>query len=360
MTYQLHKKLQKLEPYKVITEDCKIRLDANESFIDPAEELKTKLLTAWGEISLNRYPDDSYKALRQAFGEYYSVDPELVVAANGSDELLSLLIGSFLKSDELLMLVQPDFSMYGIFAANYERKLCTVQREESGSIDVLGTLDQIRKDGVRVLLFSNPSSATSTVTAKEDIIELVDNTDALVIVDEAYMDFSDQSVLQEAASRSNLIVLRTCSKALGCAGIRLGFAVASQRLIHVINALRAPYNLNTLSETAGHIVLAQWEYIENAVALILKNRKQLYQGLKALETSPMIKKIYPTATNYICVETDYAKEIYEELKVRSILVRNLKTMLRITVGTKEENLTVLDALQNIFSEMEEKTNGKRK
>ncbi len=353
MTYQLHAKLQQLEPYKVITENCNIRLDANESFVDPGEELRAKLLAAWGSIPLNRYPDDSYRELRQAFGKYYGVDPELVVAANGSDELLSLLIGCFLKSDELLMLTRPDFSMYGIFATNYERKLCIVQRDENGTMDVPKTLEQIQKVGARALLFSNPSSATSTVTAKEDIIELVDNTDALVIVDEAYMDFSDQSVLQEAASRNNLIVLRTCSKALGCAGIRLGFAASSQKVIDAINALRAPYNLNTLSEATGCVVLSQRSYIENAVAQILENRRQLYEGLKALETSPIIKKIYPTATNYICVKTDHANEVYEALKARSILVRNLKTMLRITVGTYAENQAVLDELQAILNEMEE-------
>jgi len=360
MSYQLHEKLQQLKPYKVIAEDCEIRLDANESFIDPGDELKTKLLNAWGNISLNRYPDDNYKQLRQAFGNYYSMDPELVVPANGSDELLSMLIGCFLKSDEKLLLAQPDFSMYEIFATNYEKKLCTVPRTESGLIHVPETLDQIRKQDARALLFSNPSSATSTVTLKRDVMELVDNTDALVIVDEAYMDFSDQSVLHEAASRDNLIVLRTCSKALGCAGIRLGFAVSSPGLIHVINALRAPYNLNTLSESAGCIILSQKEYIEDAVARILENRRQLFEGLKALEASPVIKTIYPTATNYICVKTDHANEIYEALKARSILVRNLKTMLRITVGTKEENMTFLNEMRAIVNEIEEVVRCKEK
>jgi histidinol-phosphate aminotransferase len=359
MTYILSEKLQSLEPYKVITEDCQIRLDANESFVDPGEELKTKLLAAWGDIALNRYPDDSYLELRQAFGRYYGVDPELVLAGNGSDELLSLLIGCFLKSDDRLLLTEPDFSMYSVFASTYERQTCYVGRNKEGDPDIPAILETVRKEKVSAVLFSNPSSSFSTVTAREKILSLIDNTDALVVVDEAYMDFSDQSLLQDVVSRDNLIVLRTCSKALGCAGIRLGFAVSSPKLVEVLNALRAPYNLNTLSAEAGRIVLSEPNYITNAIAQILENRRELYEELKPLEASPMIRKIYPTATNYICVETGYTNKIYEELKARSILIRNLKNMLRITVGTKEENQAVVEGLRTIIEYISEsKTEGK--
>ncbi len=347
MGYRLHDKLQQLEPYTVITEEYKVRLDANESFIDPGKELKERLLSAWGRVPLNRYPDDSYRELRRAFGEHYGVDPELVVAGNGSDELLSLLIGCFLKSDEKLLLTQPDFSMYEIFAANYEKSFSVISRTEDGLLDVSATLLKIKTEGVRALLFSNPSSATSTVNKRQDILKLVDNTHALVIVDEAYMDFSDQSVLQDAPMKDNLIVLRTCSKALGCAGIRLGFAVSSKKISHVIQGLRAPYNLNALSEATGRIVLSDEKYIGDSINRILVNRNALYEGLKALGQNSMIKRIFSSATNYICIETDFAEEIYTALKTHSILVRNLKTMLRITVGTTEENRAVLDAMREI-------------
>jgi len=367
MTYRLNEKHLGLIPYEVITEDCRIRLDANESFIDPGKELRQKLLSAWENIELNRYPDDTYLELREDFGRLYEVDPELVTAGNGSDELISLIIGCFLKSDDKLLLTEPDFSMYPIFASAYERQTCYVARDNSGNLDIPAIIETIRREKASAVLFSNPSSAFSTVTAKEKIMHLVDNTDALVVVDEAYMDFSDQSVIKYAANRDNLIVLRTCSKALGCAGIRLGFAVSSPNLARVLNALRSPYNLNSLSAAAGSILLSEPDYIRNAVAQILENRKELYEMLKLLEANPVIKKIYPSATNYICVSTDYADRICAELKGRSILVRNLKNMLRVTVGTKEENQTVIEELRAIIesinsisqSETEERANEER-
>ncbi len=352
MTYQLNEKLKKIDPYKVAMEDCRIRLDANESFILPEEELKHRLMAALGDVPLNRYPDDSYGELRKAYGGYCNVDPDLIVAGSGSDELISLLIGAFLKSDDKLLLANPDFSMYPVFASTYERHTCFIARDSEGNLNTAEVIDKIRKEKVTALLFSNPSSAFSTVMEAEKVMEIVDNTDALVIVDEAYMDFSDQSVLQEAASRDNLIVLRTCSKALGCAGIRLGFAHSSSRLINVINALRPPYNLNILTETAGRVLLSEPGYIEGAIAKILENRAELYEGLKSLEAAPAIKRIYPTATNYICIETDHAERIREGLKARSILVRSLGTILRVTVGTGEENRQVIEGIKAVLSEIE--------
>lgn len=351
MTYKLNEKLEFSEPYIVNENVCAIRLDANESFIDPGEELREKILTALRGVSFNRYPDNSYKELRQVAGNLFDTDPDLMVIGNGSDELLSLLIGSFLKSDDLLMLRRQDFSMYSIFASVYERKTCFFEENGNGEPDIHDILTKIQEQNVNAVLFSNPNSANSTVTAKERILELADNTDALVIIDEAYMDFSDQSVSRETAARDNLIVLRTCSKALGCAGIRLGFALSSERIINVLNALRPPYNLNILTEAVACAVLSETGYIKDAISHIVVNSAELYKELKALEYSEYINKIYPTATNFICIETDHADYIHESLKARSIMVRNFKKRLRITVGTKEENKAVAEGIKNILKDI---------
>jgi len=352
MTYKLNEKLEFTEPYIVNENDCAIRLDANESFIDPGKDLRGKILTVLSDISLNRYPDNSYKELRQIAGKFFDTDPDLMVIGNGSDELLSLLIGSFLKSDDLLMLRRQDFSMYSIFASVYERKTCFFEENGNGEPDIHDILTKIKEQNVKAVLFSNPNSANSTVTAKERILELADNTDALVIIDEAYMDFSDQSVSRETAGRDNLIVLKTCSKALGCAGIRLGFALSSERIINVLNTLRPPYNLNVLTEAVACAVLSETGYITDAISHIVVNRAELYKELKTLGSNKYINKIFPTATNFICIETDHADDIYEGLKARSIMIRNFKKRLRITVGTKEENKAVAEEIKSILKDME--------
>lgn len=133
MTYKLNEKLEFSEPYVVNENDCAIRLDANESFIDPGKELREKILTALRGVSLNRYPDNSYKELRQAAGTFFGIDPDLIVPGNGSDELLSLLIGSFLKSDDLLMLRRRDFSMYSIFSSVLKERFAFSKKTETES-----------------------------------------------------------------------------------------------------------------------------------------------------------------------------------------------------------------------------------
>lgn len=351
MTYKLNDKLKNINSYQITPEDYTIKLDANESFIDPGSIFKEKLLMALGDISLNRYPDDSYSQLKKAAGAYYDVDPGLLIVGNGSDELLSIIIGSLLKYDDILIMAEPDFSMYKVFASNFERKTVSLRRKEDGSLDYEVALKIIAEQNAAAILFSNPSAFYSTVATSKELLEFIDNTDALVIVDEAYMDFSNQSVIREVENRDNLIVLRTCSKALGCAGIRLGFAAASGKLAGVMNALRPPYNINALTAEAGRIVLSEKVYITNAVAEIIENRDLLHEMLIPSSTYPVINNIYPSATNFICIETEYADRIYQELKKRSILVRNLKTMLRITVGTKEENLSLAGAMKEIVGDI---------
>jgi histidinol-phosphate aminotransferase len=348
MTYRLNEKLKDLKPYEIDETIYKIKLDANESFINPGGGLKEKLWAALENISLNRYPDNSYQGLRKAFGDYYGVNPDLAVVGNGSDELLALIIGSFLKSEDTLLLAMPDFSMYPIFASTFERKSKTFNRNKDGIIDADGIIKKIKDENISAALFSNPSSALSTVNRREEILKIVDNTDALIIVDEAYMDFSNQSVLKEAQEKENLIVLRTCSKALGCAGIRLGFAVSSKRLAGLLNALRPPYNLNVLTEAAGKVVLSEKKYIDEAIAKVIDNRARLYGQLKKLEGNPMIAKVYPTSTNYICIETDYGEMICQKLKEESIIIRKLSNMIRITVGTEDENEKLIESIKRII------------
>lgn len=356
MSYILNPKLNNLDPYTVNIEDYKIKLDANESFLSPGEKLGKKISEELTRLPLNRYPDDCYQELRNAFGKHYRVDPDLVVAGNGSDEFLSIIIGSFMKSDDSILLSEPDFSMYNIFAQTYERESYSIERTLSGEPDIYLILEKVEKENIKVILFSNPSASFSVVTQKEKILHLVDNTNALVIVDEAYMDFSDQSVLGEVAQRNNLIVLRTCSKAAGLAGIRLGFAVASKELTEVLNCLRPPYNLNILTETVGRLVLSDEGYIDNAIKDIKANRDELYKEIESMNADHIFKRIYPTATNYICIDSDYSNYIFEELKKRSILIRNFGDRLRITAGTQEENRTLIKEINQILTSIDGEEN----
>lgn len=348
MAYQMSERNRKRKPYSVPSGDFAIRLDANESFFDPGLAYAEEMAKAIQNVPLNRYPEDSSLKLREAFGALYSVDPERVVAGNGSDELIALIIGAFLSGEETLLVCEPDFSMYRIFAENYGRKAEFAQKSPDFSMDPEELLARAKATDARVLIFSNPGSYGGKVIKREDVIRILDHTEALVVVDEAYMDFSDQSVLDLTGQRDNLVVLRTCSKALSCAALRLGFAVSSKEITDVLNSLRPPYNINSLSQAAGCLILSKQDEIGKTISKIVHARDELYHSLLAFAENEKVKKVCRSDTNFIFLETDHGDFLYEELKRRSILVRSFGKAIRITAGNQEENRALILALEEIL------------
>ena len=206
---------------------------------------------------------------------------------------------------------------------------------------------QPKKAALQAILFSNPTSPTADVTSREELIKLIEGTETLVVIDEAYMDFSDQSVLDLVTKYDNLLVLKTCSKAIGCAGIRLGFSAASREITAAMNTVRPPYNLNSVTAEIGRLILSKPEYLEAAICEIKESREQMVKELRSISDSGWIQRVHPSNANYVYLESDHADMIYEELRGRSILIRRFNNALRITVGTKKENNELIAALRQI-------------
>lgn len=348
MTYQLNAKIKGLEPYDAIMGNYKIRLDANESFLNPGEILQKEILEAVSNIQFNRYPDPSCKELREKFGTLYNVNPDLVVAGNGSDELITVIMGAFLMAGDKLLTFHPDFSMYQFYGHTYEKKGLIIEKNQDLALTSDKAIAAIAEAKPQVVLFSNPCSPTSLVMSREAVIKVLDSTECLVIVDEAYMEFSDESVMDLVNQYDNLIILKTCSKALGCAAIRLGFAISSPHIIKALNAVRSPYNVNSVTQAIGAVVLSKAEYIGDAKKQIMKSREELYKGLLPLEAMGAVKRIIKPQTNFVFLEVEDAKGIYDKLLDRSIIVRQLGNALRITAGSVEENKALIQALFEIL------------
>lgn len=347
MTYELNDKVKNLIPYDAVTGDYKIRLDANESFIDPGEAYEKEFLAAISRIKFNRYPDPMASELCGKFARYYGVDPGCVVAGNGSDELITVIMGAFLRPGDKVLTFSPDFSMYRFYGEIYEKTNVITEKQEDlilTSGDVLNAAEECEPAAI---ILSNPCSPTSLAMSREDVLHIVENTDALVIIDEAYMDFSDQSIMKVAEKYDNLIILKTCSKAWGLAAIRLGFAVSSKKIVQALHAVRSPYNVNALTQAVGCVIFSNPDYIKKAVEDIKKARDYLYQGLLKLEIADGVNRVVKPDTNFVFVELEDAESVYEELRKRSIIVRRIGGYLRITAGTKKEN----DALIQAFSEI---------
>lgn len=347
--YPLNDKIKDLEPYTPVEGGFRIHLDANESFLPLPDSFLEEWSNTLGHLSLNRYPDPAARDLCKAFAEHYQVPEECVVAGNGSDELITVLFTAFLQRGEAFATLEPDFSMYAFNGYLQENRHVAIPKKADYSLDVEQIIQTCEQENVRLLIFSNPGNPTSLVCPREEIRRLVRGVSALVVLDEAYMDFSDQSLLEECQAYDNLLILRTCSKAFGLAALRLGFAVGQKRLVDAVKAVKSPYNVNTLSQSLGTLVLRHPQAIREALEKNLHSREQLTAGLQELcRVFPNRFTLLPSATNFAALHMVEGKELYRYLGEQGIAVRYTGGLVRITCGTSQENQVVLAKIREFL------------
>lgn len=349
MPFSLNDKLREISPYDPVSGDFPVRLDANESYIRPNEELQNKLSAAIAKTRFNRYPDPAAAELCSAFGEYYGVDPCYVTAGNGSDELLYLISGCFTERGDKIMTLSPDFSMYQFYGYLAECEPVVYNKQADFRIRAGEVIQQCNKSGARILFFSNPCNPTSLGLDKETVRLIVQSVEALVVLDEAYMDFynnqedGDESLIKEAMQYDNLIVLRTCSKMIGMASLRLGFAVANPIITKAIRSAKSPYNVNGISQAAGTAILKEKNYLDNCKRILIKSRDSLYNRIL-----PVVEdrgwSVFEPKTNFVLMKPDDSVDLFGYLKVNGILVRRIGDYLRITAGSTEEQEKLVYAL----------------
>lgn len=349
------KKLSKIEPYNVDTSFYEVRLDANESFIGATEELTEKFAKILKNTDLNRYPDPRASELCEAFANFYGIKAENVVAGNGSDEIISILMNGFADKGDYVMTFSPDFSMYAFYAANAELECVSLPKtKDSLQIDFDAADYLIKQKKVKFCIFSNPCNPTGRIEKKSDIQELAHkNPSTIFVVDEAYMDFASdlaesESFLGDVTDYPNIIVLKTLSKAIGSASLRVGFVVADKEFCDMFCAVKSPYNLNTVSQKFATAILQDREALKENISKILTSRDYLYEQIIKLGIgSP--QKMY---TNFIFFETPQATEIFDSLKAKGILIRKFAISggsLRITAGSMEENEKLICALKETIN-----------
>ncbi len=354
----LPQKLINIHPYDPTEDKYKVKLDANESYFDLSDEKKTQVLGKIANISLNRYPDPASTELISVAAKYFDVAPSNLACGTGSDELISILVNAFNTIGDSILVISPDFSMYSFYAGVCEVKVENSLKNESFDIDIRDVIARAKEYNAKMVIFSNPCNPTGNGICKEDVLKIVrELPSVLVVADEAYMDFweDSQSVIDEILNFDNLMVLKTLSKAVGLAGIRLGFAVANEFLIEQINKARSPFNVNALTQAVGTVVLSDIEYVKNAICQIKEQKLKLDNKLKVLaEKYPNIITFSPTFTNFCVLKTQKADFIYSKLLEKEICIRNFAKLgfLRITVGSDDENTELLTALEQILNEME--------
>lgn len=348
--FRLNEKVKNLTPYEPISGTYEIRLDANESFLKVPEEIENEMVEALKNTALNRYPDPMATKLVEGFAKYFKVNPQCVTAGNGSDEIISVIMNAFLQKGDKILTLEPDFSMYRFYAEIAECASVKYQKDENLDVDIDEVIKIANEENVRIVIFSNPCNPTSRIIRKDEIRKFINSVNSLVVLDEAYMDFAeDESLLGEFENYDNLIILKTCSKALGSAALRLGFAVANKTLTNVIRAVKSPYNVNSVSQALGEVLFAHPDYIDNCIETVIKSKEELYSAILQIK-SDKIERVYDSHTNFVFMKVANAKEVFEKMKNRGIIIRNMGEFLRITAGKKYENEKMLAELIKVLEE----------
>lgn len=299
----------------------------------------------------NRYPDPMQWRLKEKVAEIKGVPKECILLGNGSDEPIDLILRAFCEpGKECMLTVDPTYGMYQV-AAEINNVTCRkVKLTSDFQIDMPAFLSQI-DDTVKAIYLCSPNNPTGNSLNRKDIYQILDTFKGIVVVDEAYIDFSSlPSYTKDLSKYPNLVVFQTLSKAWGAAGIRLGMAFASPEIISVLNKIKYPYNVNQLTQEKALEILNNQETMKSQLTLILSERTRLQQELTAI---PCVRKIYPTDANFILVDVGDADAVYQKLVDQGIIVRNRNKVvlcagcLRITVGTEEENTALLNALKTM-------------
>ena len=345
MNFDLNKlvreNIKKLKPYSSARSEfsgkAKVYLDANENSLGSP-------LTKW----YNRYPDPLQWELKRKLSEIKAVPAENILLGNGSDECIDLLIRAFCDPQkDNIIICPPTYGMYEVYAHINDVPLKQVPLQSNYQLDLEGLETAIDGD-TKLIFFCSPNNPTGNSLERKDIEMVLNNFDGIVVIDEAYINFSKhRSFVSELKDYPNLVVMQTLSKAWGLAALRLGMNFASVEIIDILNKIKPPYNINQATQELALKALDQLEDVNAMIREIVNERERLVKELGKLE---LVKKIYPSDANFILVKTIDANGIYNYLKDKGIIVRNRHNVLlcegclRITVGTQTENNELVTAL----------------
>ena len=338
----IRQNIKTLKPYSSARDEfqgeASVYLDANEnSFGSPLEQ------------SYNRYPDPLQFEVKKRLSEIKGVPPKHIFLGNGSDEAIDILFRSFCNPGvDNVILVPPTYGMYEVSANINDIAIKRVPLTEDFQLNLEGIAEAIDSK-TKLIFICSPNNPTGNSINREDVETVLANFDGIVVIDEAYINFSRQKTfIQELTEYANLVILQTLSKAWGLAGLRIGMAFASEEIIEVMNKVKPPYNINEASQQLTLKALQNIDLINLWIRETLAERDKLVLELKDFD---FVLDIYPSDANFILVKTTDPKGIYNYLVSKGIIVRDRSKVelcegcLRITIGTPEENITLKQTLK---------------
>lgn len=341
----LRENIKNLVPYSSARDEFKgkaeVFLDANENAIGSPLAKK-----------YNRYPDPLQWKIKYKLADIKGVPPLNIFIGNGSDECIDILYRGFCNpGKDNVIICPPTYGMYEVSAHINDVEVRKAKLTDDFQLDLIH-LENLVDENTKIIWICSPNNPTGNSFHREDIETILNNFEGLVVIDEAYINFSRQkSFIQELTEYPNLIVMQTLSKAWGLAALRLGMSFASEAIIEVYNKIKPPYNISQATQELVAEALGNVQQVNEFIKELVQNREELINALAPL---PLVQKIYPSDANFLLVKVVDARAIYEYLLAKAIVVRDRSKVelcegcLRITVGTKEENKKLIESLKTFI------------
>ena len=343
--------VSKLAAYHLTPVDTDIKLNQNENPFDWPEDIKRECADFLKKRPWNRYPEFIPEDLKDLLGGFVGLSGENIIAGNGSNEMLLTLMLSFAGLGKKVLISEPTFSVYKLLGEGYGSELIFIPLKDDLSYDQTAMVNLSKKNNDAFMIICSPNNPTGQSISKNDLLELLQIHNGIILLDQAYVEFGGYNALELLDSYPNLIITRTFSKAQGAAGIRIGYMVGNKELISEINKIKLPYNIDFITEHIAKQILKAQDHTDKTVKIICKERSRVLDFFK---TQPF-EKVYDTDANFFLVKTEKKDELFEFLKSRSILIRDvssypmLKNHLRLNIGTNEENKILTEVIKEFWS-----------
>ena len=349
--------VRELRPYSLNADRARIKLNQNENPWDTTLKTKEETQRRLQDRRWSRYPNFVPETLHQRLAEHSGWISDGILAGNGSNELIQALLMVTIGEGKRVLISEPTFALYRQISTILGAQVISVPLTPELAYDPRALKAKIELSQPEIVIICSPNNPTGGVMSRPDLVELLKTASGLVVVDEAYFEFSDQTAVPLLEQHSNLIVLRTFSKAMAMAGLRIGYLLAARELVREISKAVLPYNLNVISQTAAEVAVDMYKLeLKPLVSLIRMERDRLFTELKRI---PGLSPV-PSQANFMLVRSSIPpSRIYKELLRREILIRDvsgypmLSDYFRVSVGTPEENDLLVEALREILKKSEE-------
>jgi histidinol-phosphate aminotransferase len=327
----------------------RIKLNQNENPYELPSEVKEEILRRFAEVPWSRYPAFIPQAQIDQVARFAGWVPEGTLLGNGSNDLLQVIFAAVLEAGRTVVLSQPTFTLYKILGTASGATVVDVPMLPGFLFDVDRLIEAVQSSDASMVVICSPNNPTGTQLSEAEVVRILDSTEALVVLDEAYVQFAPFSCVRLLQRYDRLVVLQTFSKALGAASFRFGYALMSPHLARQFNKIKLPYSVNTFTLTAAEVLISHWQQIRSWIDTLVAEREREYAqlaGIKEIE-------VYPSAANFLLFESlrKPPGEIFQSVLQKGILIRDVSSYpllgrgLRVSIGTPEENNEFFNALR---------------